>query len=350
MVLFDNTDANSHFLLGKAYEKVGKSEKAAEHIQLASKYGKKDATITEAIGYDIARNLSNAGKYDEAISAYKKEIKKNSNPAQGLFEMAELFEKLDDTNKALKAYQKAYELDKKMIQGIYRCVEIYKDRDDKENATKMLKLLKSNSQYREEAAEMIEEIKSDEKEQKERELEYKIQDKSTKDADLEAAYLERYESNKQDSELLENIYNYYKERGYYEEAIKWYRKYAKVGSVTDYEKKTVEKDLKSRLEQDNYYLFGSNKDDKPSKSKVSSDELMNMAFNGDNDRQKETALQILLSRKDYKDDRKVVEGMVNFYEERGKVKEASKYINQLKKLGYLSDSEAKSRKARLKGK
>ena len=75
---------------------------------------------------------------------------------------------------------------------------------------------------------------------------------------------------------------------------------------------------------------------------------MNLAFNGDNDRQKEIALQILLSRKETKEDRKVVEGMVKFYEERGRVKEASKYINQMKKLGFLSEAEAKNRKARLK--
>jgi len=75
---------------------------------------------------------------------------------------------------------------------------------------------------------------------------------------------------------------------------------------------------------------------------------MNLAFNGDNDRQREIALQILLSRKETKEDRKVVEGMAKFYEERGRVKEATKYINQMKKLGFLSDAEAKDRKARLK--
>ena len=79
------------------------------------------------------------------------------------------------------------------------------------------------------------------------------------------------------SDLLEKLYNFYKDRGYYEEAIKWYRKYAKVGAVTAYEKKSVESELKSKLEQDNYYLFGSKDDDKPSKSKIPSYELMNRA-------------------------------------------------------------------------
>ena len=138
------------------------------------------------------------------------------------------------------------------------------------------------------------------------------------------------------------------ERGYYDDAIKWYRKYAKVASVSDYDKKSTEKDLKAYLEQDNYYLFGDKSEDKPSKSKTPDDELMNLAFNGENDRQQEVAFQVLLSRKEYKEDRKVIEGALKFYEERGRVKEATKYINQLKKLGYLSESEASYKKEKLK--
>lgn len=348
VLLFDAQDANTHLLLGRAYEKVSNPEKAAEHIELARKYGKKDAAIVEAIGYDIARNYTKSGKYEEALAAYKKEIKKNDDPALGYYEMGEVYESLEDENNALKAYQKAYELDKKQIRGIFRSAEIYQARNDKVNAEKMLKILKGKADYKEQAAEMIESLKRDEKEKAENELKERLTSKDTKDADLEAAYIESYSANKKDSSIPEKLYNFYKERGYYEEAIKWYRKYAKVGGVTDVEKKNVEDDLKSRLEQDNYYLFGDKKDDKPSKSKVASDDLMNLAFNGDNDRQKEIALQILLSRKETKEDRKVVEGMVNFYEERGRVKEASKYINQMKKLGFLSEAEAKSRKARLK--
>ena len=55
-----------------------------------------------------------------------------------------------------------------------------------------------------------------------------------------------YSTNKKDSSIPEKLYNFYKERGYYEEAIKWYRKYAKVGGVTAVEKKNVEEDLKAR--------------------------------------------------------------------------------------------------------
>ena len=348
VLLFDAQDANTHLLLGRAYEKNNNPEKAAEHIELAGKYGKKDAAIVEAIGYDIARNYTRSGKYEEALAAYKKEIKKNDDPALGYYEMGGVYESLEDQNNALKAYQKAYELDKKQIQGIFRSAEIYQARNDKANAEKMLKILKGKADYKEQAAEMIDSLKRDEKEKAENDLKERLTSKDTKDADLEAAYIESYEANKKDSSIPEKLYNFYKERGYYEEAIKWYRKYAKVGGITAVEKKNVEDDLKSRLEQDNYYLFGDKKDDKPSKSKVASDDLMNLAFNGDNDRQKEIALQILLSRKETKEDRRVVEGMAKFYEERGRVKEASKYINQMKKLGFLSEAEAKNRKARLK--
>jgi tetratricopeptide (TPR) repeat protein len=348
VLLFDAQDANTHLLLGRAYEKNNNPEKAAEHIELAGKYGKKDAAIVEAIGYDIARNYTKSGKYEEALAAYKKEIKKNENPALGYYEMGGVYESLEDQNNALKAYQKAYELDKKQIQGIFRSAEIYQARNDKANAEKMLKILKGKADYKEQAAEMIDSLKRDEKEKAENDLKERLTSKDTKDADLEAAYIESYSANKKDSSIPEKLYNFYKERGYYDEAIKWYRKYAKVGGITAVEKKNVEEDLKARLEQDNYYLFGDKKEDKPSSSKIPSDDLMNMAFNGDNDRQKELALQILASRKDYKEDRKVIEGLVNFYEERGRVKEASKYINQMKKLGFLSEAEAKNRKARLK--
>ena len=348
VLLFDETDANVHLLLGKAYEKNGSHEKAAKHIELAAKYGKKDSSIVEAIGYDIGRNLAKIGKYEEAIVSYKKEIKKNSNPAQGYYEMAEIFESLEDQKSAVKAYQKAYELDKSFIQGIHRCAEIFQENNDKTNTEKMLKILKSRAEYKDEALEMIDSLQREEKEKAERELSEKVSGSDTKDADLEAAYMEYYNANKKDSETLKKLYEFYKKRGYYDEAIKWYRKYAKVGAVTDYEKKNVEEDLKASLEQDNYYLFGSKQDDKPSKSKVASDELMNLAFNGDNDRQREIALQILATRKEYKEDRKVIEGLVEFYEKRGRVKEASKYISQMKRLGFLTESEAKNRKNRLK--
>lgn len=348
VLLFDQTDAKVHLLLGKAYEKINNPEKSSEHIELAGKYGKKDSSIIEAIGYDIARNYSKLGKYEEAIAAYKKEIKTNPEPALGYYEMGETFEKLDDIKNAIKAYKKSYEVDKKMVKGIYRCVQLYKEQNDIENAEKMLKILKSKQEYKDEAIEMIDNLKEEEKEKAERELSEKLNSKGSKDADIEAAYLENFNSNKKDSETIENLYNFYKERGYYDEAIKWYRKYAKVSNITDYQRKTVEAELKEKLEQDNYDLFGGKSEEKPNKSTISSDDLLNKAFNGNNDRQKELALQILLSRKEYKEDKKVVEGMLDFYESRGRVKEASKYINLMKKLGYLSEAEAKARKERMK--
>jgi tetratricopeptide (TPR) repeat protein len=76
VLLFDAQDAKTHLLLGRAYEKNNNSEKAAQHIELAGKYGKKDEEIAGAIGYDIARNFTKSGRYEEALAAYKKEIKK----------------------------------------------------------------------------------------------------------------------------------------------------------------------------------------------------------------------------------------------------------------------------------
>ena len=348
VLLFDNSDANVHLLLGKAYESAGKHEKAAEQIELAGKFGKKDASIMNAIGYDIGRNLTESGRYEEALAAYKKEVKKNANPALGYYEMGGVYESLEDQKNALKAYQKAYELDKKMIQGILRCAQIYQENNDKVNAEKMLKILKSNKEYKEQAKEMIEEIKTNEKELAEQELDDKINSGDTKDADLEAALIAKFNSDKQNSAVAKSIYNFYKSRGYYDEAIKWFRKYAKVGTVTNYEKQSVERDLKDKLEQDNYLLFGKKSESKTHKSSVSDEELTEIARNGDNDRQKDLAFQILLSRKETNGNKRILEDAIKFYDKRGKVKEASKFINQMKKLGYITDSEAKNRKQQLK--
>ena len=348
VLLFDAKDAKAHLFLGKAYEKSGNNERAVSHIELASKYGKKDASIAEAVGYDIARNLARIGKYEEAISAYKKEIKKNENPALGCFEMGQVFDYLEQYSNAVKAYKKAFELNKKYAQGVFRSAEIYYEKKDKENMQNMLKLIKNNPDYKDRVTAMLDDYEQEEELAVARKLEEEQNSRGSKDADLEASYLESYESDKKDAEVLEKLYLYYKERGYYDEALKWFRKYAKAGSVSDYDKKSVEKELKAYFEQDNYYLFGDKSEDKPGKSKIPDDELMNLAFNGENDRQKEVAFSILLARKDYKENRNVIEGALKFYEERGRVKEATKYINKLKNLGYLSESEAKAKKEKLR--
>ncbi len=347
-ILFDQTHAATHLLLGQAYEKNGNHDKAAEHTTLAAKYGKKDDNITEAIGYALARNLSKSGKFEEAIAAYKKEIKKNSDPAQGYFEMAETYEQLEDFKSAIKSYQKAFELNKKMASGIFRSAEIYAEEGNTNKARELLKQLKNNPEFGNKALDMLESMDKDEELKAERELAEKLSSKSTSDGELEEAYKTMYDSNKKDTANLEKLYKFYEERGYYDEALTWFRRYAKASNISSVDKKNTEQELKDRLEQDNYYLFGDKKEDKPSKSKVSSDDLMNQAFNGDNDRIKELSFQILLSRKDYKEDKKLLEGIVKFYEERGKAKDASKYINKMKSLGYLSESEAKDRKNSMK--
>lgn len=346
-ILFDEKDASTCMLLGKAYEANGNHDKAADYIALASQYGKKDAELIEEIGYGLARNLAKSGKNEEAVAAYKKEINQNNDKGQGYYELGQVYEELEDIDSAIKSYKKAFEASKKMTNAIFRCAELYHQQGDKDNLEKMVKIIRNNPEFKDKAESMLEDLKRDQELQAEQELQDKLTSKDTKDGDLEEAYKEVYEHNKKDAETLENLYNYYKDRGYYDEALTWYRRYAKVASVSDYDKKSTEQELKAHLEQDNYYLYGGKKEETPGKSKVSSDDLLNQAFNGENDRIKEHSFKILLTRKDYKEDRKILEGAVKFYEERGKKKEASKYINQMKKLGYISDSEAKSWKDRL---
>ncbi|HNW12889.1 MAG TPA: hypothetical protein PKI71_16105, partial [Candidatus Rifleibacterium sp.] len=85
-------------------------------------------------------------------------------------------------------------------------------------------------------------------------------------------------------------------------------------------------------------------------SVIPDDNLMQLAFNGENDRLKELAFLILLTRTEYKKDRRLHEGLMEFYAERGRVEDAVKCVNTLKSLGYFTAAEATEKRGKLRGK
>jgi pentatricopeptide repeat protein len=231
-----------------------------------------------------------------------------------------------------------------------KAAEIYLRREDFDKAEETLSILKNNPEFKEKAKVELAELDEYREKQEKLKLEATLEDKKLTDADTESTFYQMLEINKKDPEALEGLMNFYQERGYYEEALDFFRRYNKVNPTSDHLKKLTEKDLKNRFEQDNYTLFGYKKPVPHKDSTASDDNLMNLAFNGENDRLKEVSFLILLSRTEFKSDRRLIEGILEFYAERGRVEEALKYVATMRRLGYYSDSEAAEKRAKIRGK
>ena len=389
-LLFDQKHAETHWLLAKAYEGTKNAEKAAEHFEQARKLGRSDSDIKELIGYDLARSLMQSGKPKEAEAEYKKEIRKNAAPATGYYELGQLYEDIGREDDAIKSYLQAYNTDKKFSDGIMRSAEIYLDRDDYTNAENFLDMLRRDPKYREQVTMQLEEIEEKRRLQEGLQLEQKLKESQNTDADIEDTYYAMLSLNKKDLVAIQGLMDYYKERGYYDQALHWFREYNKINPTTDYNKKLIEKDLKHRLELDNYTLFGwklstnirvyrldRNRNSRVTREVLSSktptagdsdmmniafmalpfkesraadDNLLNLAFNGENDRLKEVAFYILLTRKEFKKDRKINEGLLDFYAERGRTEEALKCVATMRRLKFYTTSEAAEKRDKLRGK
>ncbi len=385
-LLFDQKHAETHWLLARTFEKLNQPEKAAEHFAEARKLGRKDPEIKELIGYDLARSLLQAGKVAEAEAEFKKEIKKNSDPGTGHYELAGLYEDSGREDAAIEAYLEAYKASKKFGAGVMKAADIYLRRENYDRAEATLELLKSDPELKDKAKIAIEELKETREKQEKLRLAAEMEDGKMGDIGIEANFLQMLDLNKSDPTALEGLMNFYKDRGYYEKALYWFKKYNKVHPTSDFQKKLIEEDLKNRYDLDNFSLFGRKlvtKDFKgrskldnaplsgknmvdedgknstmimwltalPLKESVAPDDnLMNLAFNGENDRLKEIAFQILLVRQEYKNDRRVIEGLMDFYAERGRIDDALKCVNSLKRLGFYTASEATEKRAKLRGK
>lgn len=349
-LLFDQKHAETHWLLAKAYENVKDSVKATEHYELTRKLGRRDPEIKELIGYDLARNLDKSGKIEAAIAEYKKEIRKNADPAVGYFELARLFEDTGRDKEAIKAYLQAYNMNKSFAEGIMRSAEIYLKDEDFVNAENFLNMLRRDPKFGDQARMEIDEIEETKKRLESRKLEMKLMESGNNDAEIEETYYELIDRNKEDAESLDGLRRFYEERGYYQQALSIFRKYNKVNPGSDYGRKMTEKELKDKFSRDNLALFGTKRDIDPKYLNIDDDDLMNLAYHGENDRLREIAMLALLTRKEYKNNRKLIEELMDFYEERGNTREALKCVTKLKRYGYYNDNEASAKRARLRGK
>lgn len=349
-LLFDQKHAETHWLLAKAYENVRNADKAAEHFENARKLGRRDAEIKELIGYDLARNLEKSGKLEDAIAEYKKEIRKNADPATGYYELARLYEDIGREEESIKSYLQAYNINKSFAEGIMRSAEMYLRREDFDNAENFLQMLRRDPRFGEQARDEIEAIEESKKRRESRRLEEKLMQTGNNDAEIEDTYYELIDRNKEDAEALDGLRKFYEERGYYSQALAVFRKYDKVNPGTAYGKKMIEQELKDKFARDNMALFGTKKDIDPKYSSISDEDLMNLAYNGENDRLREVAILALLTRKEYKKDRKLIEELMDFYEERGNTREALKCVTKLKRYGYYNDYEASAKRDELRGK
>ncbi len=364
---------------------MNQPEKATEHFALAKKLGRRDPEMKELIGYDLARSLVKAGNHKEAEAEYKKEIAKNADPATGHYELAQFYEDTGREDAAIDAYVLAYKANKALGEGVLKASNIYLHREDYKKAEEMLNLLKNDTVFKDKAkmglAELVEIREKNEKLR----LEAEMADRKMDDAGVEANFLQMLDLNGEDPNAIEGLMNFYKERGYFEKALYWFKKYNKLHPTSDFDRKLIEKDLKNRNDLDNFTLFGRKlvtedfkgrktldnsplcSDDHTNKysekthtfwlkslplkeSVAEDDNLMNLAFNGENDRLKELAFLILLVRPEYKQDRKLLEGLLDFYAERGRVEDAVKCIGTLKSLGYYTASEATEKRAKIRGK
>lgn len=384
-LLFDQKHAETHWLLARAYEKLNQSEKATEHFTLAKQFGRRDPEMKELIGYDLARSLTKAGNHKEAEAEYKKEIGKSSDPATGHYELAQLYEDTGREDAAIDAYILAYKANKALGDGVLKGSDIYLHREDYKKAEEMLEMLKNDPVFKDKAKTGLAELLEIREKQEKLRLEAEMADRKMDDAGIEANFLQMLDLNGEDASAIEGLMNFYKERGYFEKALYWFKKYNKIRPTSDFDRKLIEKDLKNRNDLDNFTLFGrklitedfkgrktldssplcssshTNKYSEkthtfwlkslPLKESIADDDnLMNLAFNGENDRLKELAFLILLVRPDYKKDRKLLEGLMDFYAERGRVDDALKYVGALKSLGYYTASEAAEKREKLRGK
>ena len=349
-LLFDQKHAETHWLLAKAYESIKDADKAAEHYELARKLGRRDPEMKELIGYDLARNLDKSGKTEQAIAEYQKEIRKNADPATGYFELARLYEDTGKDEESIKAYLQAYNINKDFAEGIMRSAEIYLKREDFANAENFLNMMRRDPKYGDQARMEIEEIEDAKKRKESRKLENKLMESNNTDAVIESTYYELIDRNKQDAEALDGLRRFYEERGYYSQALSVFKQYHKVQPGTEYGRKMTEQGLKEKFARDNMILFGTKKEIDPKYSTANDDDLLNIAFNGESDRLREVAMQVLLTRKEHKNSRKIIEELMDFYEERGNVKEALKCVTALKRYGHYNDYEAKAKRDKLRGK
>lgn len=342
----DNSEIELY--LGLAYDMSKKYKQSVEHLSKALKSKKDEKKYLLQIGYSLAKGLFEIGEYDQAEKAYKKSMKLMENKSEGYFGLGLVYEAKGDIENAVKAFVKAYKLDTKYSEKIEEYGAYYAEEGEYSKALRLYDLLHMDYKIKQLEKKIAANKKEEEKIEKQADYELSAKASNATDHDIEYSYLALFELDNDNAEAALNLMNFYKDRGYYDKALTWFKKYNKLNPTSDYNRKLIEQDLKEKLENDNRLLYGKPKSKKSKGSNVSDDELYNIAFRGDNDRLRECALKLLVTRKDYKENIGVYEEMLDFYEKRGNKKEALKCISKMKSLGLISDSEAAYKQSRIK--
>lgn len=347
-LLFDERDAETHWLLAKAYEKNRQAEKAAEHYEQARRLGRRAPEVRELIGYDLGRSLHQSGRYEDAIKEYQREIRRNDKPAIGWSELGLVYHDIGRDDDAIKAWLKAYELDRSYASEVMKAGEIYLSRDDYEKAKEMFEMIRRDHNLGEEAKNRLSELE-DLKENLERaRLQRDLHLSTNTDADIIATYEQLLDIDRNNVDALQGLVDFYEQRGYYDEARSYYRRLIKVRPVSETLKKRRLDEMLEKRAKDNQRLWGTRGTGKLTSSKIDESDLRSLAFGYENDRVRETALHLILRKRGLAGDRDVLNELLRFYEERGNVSEALKVVTRLRRHGHMNDYEANAKRKQLR--
>lgn len=349
-LLFDERDAETHWLLAKAYEKNRQAEKAAEHYEHARRLGRRAPEVRELIGYDLGRSLHQSGQYEDAIKEYQREIRRSEEPAIGWSELGQVYEDIGREDDAIKAWLKAYELDRSFASGVMRAGEIYINRDDYDKAKEVFEMIRRDRNLGAEASNRLSELEDLKERLEQAQLQRDLHLSTNTDADVIAAYEQLLDIDRNNVDAIQGLVDFYEQRGYYDEARKYYRRLVKVRPVSDTLKKQRLDEMLDKRAKDNLRLWGTRSTGKLTSSKVDESELRSLAFGHENDRVRETAMHLILRKTGRASDRDVLNKLLRFYEERGNISEALKIVTRLKRYGHMSDYEADAKRKQLRGK
>lgn len=355
VLLFNDNDAEAHWLLARAYEKNNQSSKASKHFERARGLGRRAPQVRDKIGYDHARSLHRSGQMEEAISEYRREIRRNDDKAKGWSELALVYEDIGAYEDAIKAHERAYAEDRSYAAGILRAGDIYRRRDDYENAREMYEILRRNRTYGEEARRKIAELDDLIENMQRAELRRSVHITGNTDADIIAIYEEMLELDRNDVNALQGLMDFYKQRGYYNDAIRYYRRIIRINPVADSLRDRVISELRDKYAQDNVKLWGTRRAGEVTRSTVDESELRELISSRyinrrtDSDRIEEKALQILSRRRNIDDTRRLLEQLLEFYETRGNTTEALRVVTRLRRAGHFNDHQAQRARDRIRG-
>jgi hypothetical protein len=112
--------------------------------------------------------------------------------------------------------------------------------------------------------------------------------------------------------------------------------------------------MKEKYKEDNYKLWGYAYPKDRDESKASDSELSQLAEYGENDRVRETAMDLLAFRRTRKtssfsnEGEAILEDLLYFYEDKGYRTKALKTVTRLKRYDFWSDYEADAKREQLK--